>query len=203
MRPTHWLPPVLWMAVIMWLSSDAGSAERTASWLQPILRALAPWATPDQLEAMHGFVRKGAHLTEYAILAALWFRAFARGRDLGARAAEWLAFSISLAWALLDEAHQATLLTRTASAADVVIDSAGALIALLLARLGWRAVADRATALLLWMAAGGGGGALVVNAFAGVPSGALWLTVLAAALLLLARHRLRRKRVRNGAAIRP
>ena len=78
MRPTPWLLPVFWMALIMWFSSDAASAEHTGHWLLPIFQALAPWATPAQIETMHGLVRKGAHLTEYAILAALWLRALAR-----------------------------------------------------------------------------------------------------------------------------
>src|SRR2546427_1934363 len=43
-RSTYWLPPALWMAVIMWLSSDVGRAEHTEHWLGPILRVLAPWA---------------------------------------------------------------------------------------------------------------------------------------------------------------
>src|SRR3989442_3417362 len=78
MRPAHWLPPVLWMGVIMLLSTDTGSAAHTAELLLPLLDWLLPWASPGDLAAIHGLVRKGAHLTEYAILAALWYRAFTR-----------------------------------------------------------------------------------------------------------------------------
>jgi len=194
-RPTYWLPPVLWMALITLLSSDMGSAAHTEHWLLPILRALAPWATSAQLEVLHFLARKGAHLSEYAVLAALWFRALARGRGLSPRAAAWIAFAISLGWAGLDEAHQSLVPARTASRADVAIDGAGALVALGVARLGWRGVAARATTLLLWAGLVGGGVFLFVNALAGVPSGVLWLTVPGAALLLLARHLFARRRL--------
>jgi len=196
-RSTYWLPPALWMAVIMWLSSDVGSAEHTEHWLVPILRMLAPWAAPAQLEALHGLARKGGHLLEYAVLGALWFRALVRGRGLNPRPAAWIAFAISLGWAILDEAHQSLVPTRTASGTDVAIDGIGTLLALGVARLGWRGTADRATALLLWAGLLGGGAFLVVNALAGVPSGALWLTAPATALLLLARYLHARHRPRR------
>jgi VanZ family protein len=192
MRPGYWLPPVVWMAVIFWLSSDTGSAAETSPILLPLLRWLLPWATPGELDALHGLARKGAHVVEYTVLAALWFRALARGRGLGPRASAWLALLLSLGWAGLDELHQSFLLSRTGSAMDVVLDGAAALAALMVARAGWRAAADAATGALLWIALAGGAVALAVNAWAGVPSGALWLTTPLAALGLLARRRLRR-----------
>ncbi len=189
MRPAHWLPPVVWMALILLLSSDAGSAAHTRSVLLPILGALLPWATPFQLDTIHGLLRKGAHVTEYAVLAALWLRALIRGRGLGARTATWSAFTIAVCWALVDELLQSWQLSRTGSPMDVAIDAAGAMGALAAARRGWRASADGATAILLWIAAAGGAVLLAANALAGVSSGALWLTTPAAALGLLARHR--------------
>ncbi|PYN76468.1 MAG: hypothetical protein DMD96_25940 [Candidatus Rokuibacteriota bacterium] len=185
------------MAVILWVSSDVGSAEHTGHWLLPLLRLLAPWTTPAQLDTLHGLIRKGGHLTEYAVLAALWFRAFVRGRQMGPRAAAWIAFGISLGWAFLDEARQSLVPTRTASGTDVAIDGAGALLAVGLASLGWRGVADRTTTLFLWAALIGGGVLLIVNALSGVPSGALWLTAPAAALVLFARYLYARLRPRR------
>jgi hypothetical protein len=49
------------------------------------------------------------------------------------------------------------------------------------------------TSLLLWLAAAGGAVALAVNYATGVPSGHLWVTVPAAALVLAARHRWSRR----------
>src|SRR3989442_14571781 len=79
-RLKYWLPPVLWMAVVVGFSSDAASSPRTESWLLPILTGLAPWATSAQLEALHWLVRNIAHLPQDAILAALWLRALRPGR---------------------------------------------------------------------------------------------------------------------------
>lgn len=197
MHPKYWLPPVLWMALIVGFSSDAASSPHTESWLLPILRGLAPWATPAQLEALHWLVRKIAHLSEYAILAALWLRALVRGRGVNPRNAGLIALAISVAWAALDEAHQSFVPSRSASVADVALDSMGALVALGIAGLGWRRVADRTTAALLWTALIGGGAFLIVNALAGVRSGALWFTAPAAALALLARAMQARHRSRR------
>lgn len=184
---THWLPPALWMVAILTLSSDLGSAEHSEHWLVPLFRFLAPWATPSQLAALHGLARKLGHLTEYAVLAALWYRAFARGRRLAPRAAASLAFAISLVWAVLDEARQSLVPTRSASGMDVAIDGLGALLTVLVAAVGWRVAIDHATTLLLWTALLGGLAFLILNTLTGIPSGLLWLTAPLAALLLLAR----------------
>ncbi len=194
MRAAVWMPPAAWMAVIAWLSSDAGSAEITAGLLLPLLRWIAPWATPGQLDALHGIVRKGAHLAAYGVLAALWYRTFRAGHGMGARPSAWAALAISLGWAFLDEWRQATLPTRTASAGDVALDGAGATLALTLARAGWRATADRATGALLWIGAAGGALALAADAWAGVGAGALWVTTPLAAVGLLFRRRARHGR---------
>lgn len=72
-------------------------------------------------------LRKMCHLTEYAVLALLWFRALlARARQTP-RAAAWIALGVCLLCAFVDEAHQAMLPARTGSARDLVIDAAGAL----------------------------------------------------------------------------
>jgi len=191
----YWAPPAVWMAVILTLSSDVGSAEHTANWLLPLFRALAPSATPGQLTAVHSLVRKAGHLTEYAVLALLWYRAFARGRRASPRIALAFTFAISLGWAVLDELRQSLAPTRTASAMDVGLDGVGALIALTIVGLGWRTAIDRATTTLLWFALIGGVTFLVLNAITAVPSGPLWLTTPLAALLLLARHLHRRRSI--------
>ena len=192
----YWLPPALWMAVIVMLSSDVGSAEQTEHWIVPILRLLAPGATPTQLHALHGLVRKAGHLTEYALLAALWYRAFVGARRLRPWTAAAVAFVICLVWAILDEAHQSFEPSRTASIRDVAIDSIGALLAVLVATLGWRIAVDRTTTVLLWTALLGGLAFLLLNALTGVPSGYLWLTAPLAGLLLVARALYTRRHAR-------
>jgi VanZ family protein len=181
------------MLAIMTASSDVGSAEHTRHWLVPLLHLLAPWATPSQLDAVHVLIRKAGHLIEYAVLAALWYRAFRRGRHLAPRSAATIAFLISLAWATLDELRQSFVPSRGASAADVAIDGIGALLAMLGATLGWRAAIDRATTLFLWLALLGGTAFLILNIITGVPSGLLWLSPPIAAILLITRTRQSRR----------
>jgi hypothetical protein len=72
-----------------------------------------------------------------------------------------------------------------------VLDGAGALAALLVARVGWQRVADMTTAVLLWGALGGGAVLLVLDATVGLSSPALWITTPAAALVLALRRRAR------------
>ena len=130
----YWLPPLGWMALIWVTSSDVGSVEHSARLLVPVLTWLLPWATPDQIALLHALVRKLGHLTEYAILAALWFRGLVGERRLTPATSAWVSFTVCVTWAVLDEIHQETVPSRAASAWDVAIDTAGATLALLTAR---------------------------------------------------------------------
>lgn len=183
---SYWLPPAVWMAVIAWFSSGTWSADNTQSMLGPILSWLAPSASPTQVTVLHGIVRKLAHLTEYGILAALWFRAFARGARLSRPWSAAAALALTVGWAGLDEFNQSFLPRRSGSPWDVLIDTTGALLALVAGLRDWRSATDLATATLLWLAAAGGATLLLVNTATGVGSGALWLTVPAASLALVA-----------------
>ena len=102
-----WLPPLVLMGVIFVLSAMPSD---------DVDRGLAYFV-----------VRKLAHFTEYALLAALWWRALRTG--VAARAALIGAVAISVAYAATDELHQSTVEGRHGTPADVLIDSAGALTA--------------------------------------------------------------------------
>jgi VanZ family protein len=183
-----WLPPLAWMAAIMWFSSGEFSAENTGSVLGPLLHWLVPSLTATQVDAVHGAIRKGAHMGEFALLAVLWFVAFTRGPRWPPRRAAWTALVICVAWSFLDELHQAMEPTRTPSVLDVGWDTAGALLASVVARMGWRRASRRLTTALLWLAAVGGAGLIAIDRATGVPSGWLWATVPAAVALLALRR---------------
>lgn len=74
--------------------------------------------------------RKGAHVFEYAVLAALAYQALRDSSNPWRSAGLALALVVSVAVA--DEAHQAVSAARTGSAIDVSIDVAGGATALLL-----------------------------------------------------------------------
>jgi VanZ family protein len=188
-RLAFWLPPLLWMATIAWFSTAEFSAENTGAVFTPLFHWLLPGATEAQLAALHALTRKTAHLTEYAVLAALWFVALTHERGLPRRRAAWVAFLVAVGWAFLDELHQATVPGRTASAMDVALDSTGALAAATVGRHGGGRVLEVAAALFLWAAAAGGALVIAIDLASGVSAGVLWLTVPAAAVALALRRR--------------
>jgi VanZ family protein len=102
-RFSTWLPVIAWAAVIFALSS-----------IPHLGTGLGTWDT---------VLRKGAHVTEYAILGLLLLRAV--GRELPA-------FLIGVAYAITDEVHQHFVQGRHASPIDVAIDSAGILLGIVL-----------------------------------------------------------------------
>jgi VanZ family protein len=107
---TVWLPVFAWAAVIFAFSS-----------IPSLSSGLGEWDT---------VLRKGAHITEYAILGALLYRA------LGVEA---LAPAIGIAYAATDELHQHFVRGRHASPIDVAIDAVG----LSLGMLVWLRVRSR------------------------------------------------------------
>ncbi len=123
-------PPLAWMALIMWFSTDRFSAENTRGMIGLFLQWFAPGLQPDEFEFIHGLVRKLAHLTEYGVLGLLWFRALGRDRAITLSAVAAVSLLICVAWAALDEWHQSFVPSRTASVVDVAIDSSGAFLAL-------------------------------------------------------------------------
>lgn len=125
----RWLPVILWATVISVLSSDSFSGEHTASLLRPVFEALLPGAAPATIDAVHAVTRKLAHVTEYAVLALLVFRALERpGRSVAAVALG--ALVLCGLYASVDELHQSFVPSRGASPVDTVLDTFGAALGL-------------------------------------------------------------------------
>jgi VanZ family protein len=119
------------MALIFWLSTDRFSGSNTGSILEEIIRGLGLSFSPATIERIHFAIRKLAHLSGYAILAVLVYRAFRGGSVIRWRL-QWAAsaFAVAAGYALFDEYHQSWTRYRTASISDSLIDMAGSLIAL-------------------------------------------------------------------------
>ena len=132
----YWLPPILWMGIIFWFSTDTFSGSHTGSILELLLRAVGVSIEPAVLARVHFLIRKTAHVAAYAMLALLLFRAFRSGNVLRWRLkwAVW-AFLIAAAYAVLDEYHQSFTQERTASLADSLLDMTGSLGALVWLRI--------------------------------------------------------------------
>ena len=115
-------------------STDLLSAEHTSRFIGPFLRWFSPDVSDATIASVQLVVRKCGHLTEYAILAALLYRAvrlFA------------VAFIVAAVYAGLDEFHQSFVATRTASPSDVAVDCLGAVIGLVIYRLAQSKIANR------------------------------------------------------------
>lgn len=128
-----WLPVFCWMTLIFLGSTDLLSSRRTSRFLEPWLRWLNPSISPVTVERIQLFTRKCGHLSEYAILAVLAWRAFrsslrspCQGRWVSAQCA----FGLAALYAVSDEVHQSFVSTRYASGWDVLIDMAGAALGL-------------------------------------------------------------------------
>jgi VanZ family protein len=102
-----WGPPLVLMAVIFLFSSMSNDdTHRT------VLKFL---------------IRKAAHLSEYALLLALWWRALRTRIDWPGSVR--LALGICVSYAITDELHQRFIDGRVSTWHDVLIDAAGASLA--------------------------------------------------------------------------
>ena len=104
----RWVPVVAWAALIFGLSSVSDLGTGLGIW--------------DLL------LRKIAHMTEYAILAALLVRAL--------RQPGW-AVALGIAYSISDEVHQSFISGRHGSPVDVVIDAIGVVVGAVLAARRW------------------------------------------------------------------
>jgi VanZ family protein len=98
-----WAPVVAWAAVIFGLSSIPSLSTGLDTW--------------DEV------LRKGAHLTEYAVLGMLLLRALGSALP---------AFALGVTYAVTDEIHQHFVSGRHSSPFDVAFDACGVALGLLL-----------------------------------------------------------------------
>jgi VanZ family protein len=107
-QPLRWIPALVIMAVIFFLSSLPAS-------MLPNFGPLDFW------------VKKGGHATGYAMLGLAYFYALPPGLSRGYR---WLmAILMAVLFALSDEFHQSFIAGRTSTLRDVLIDGSGATLA--------------------------------------------------------------------------
>ena len=128
-----WLPVVIWIALMFFGSTDLMSAEHTSRFLLPFLRWLDPNISLVTIARVHLFLRKAAHVTEYAILTGLLFRA-TRGLIDGFWRRAAVAFVPAMIFAAADEFHQTFVPSRSGSVYDVLVDYSGAFLGILICR---------------------------------------------------------------------
>ena len=128
----YWMPAILWTTIIFLGSTDMLSAEHTSRFLVPFLRWIDPQISLAALNAIQVGVRKVGHLTEYAILAMLLWRALRSGTRWQMKMSIlFLVAALACAiFAASDEFHQSFVPSRTPSPVDVMIDISGAFVGL-------------------------------------------------------------------------
>ncbi len=124
------------MAVIFIASSKAGSVQHTSRILGPFIHWMFPSFSEQKVREIVFSIRKSSHAIEYAILAVLVWRA--RRKPFRNDHRPWYLFDAMVAWgiaalyAVTDEFHQTFVASRQGSFWDVLLDSAGAALGLLL-----------------------------------------------------------------------
>ena len=103
---SRFAPPLVLMVVIFALSAQPGL---------------------DSGLAWDAVLRKAAHMVEFGLLWFLWWRALGYGSQL-------VPAAIAIGYAVTDEIHQSFVRDRVGSPVDVLIDTAGVLLAMLAVR---------------------------------------------------------------------
>lgn len=135
------LSTVLWMSVIFWFSSAPAeessymslSAGRAAA--QIFIRDFEKWSIQEQdafAEKIDYPIRKTAHAGEYAVLGMLMLGTVSLFRVWENRRKEIAAWVLTVIYAATDEFHQLFVPGRSGQVSDVLLDSAGAAVGILL-----------------------------------------------------------------------
>jgi VanZ family protein len=129
-----WFPVIVWMGVIFFFSTDLGGGEHTSRFIGPLIRWLKPDISSDNFEGAQFALRKLAHVIEYAILAMLILRALRQtvpNAGFFTPKEVLLVLTLITLYAITDEIHQSFVSTRIGTPVDVLIDTVGGAIGLM------------------------------------------------------------------------
>jgi VanZ family protein len=146
----YWIPVILWAGVIFYASSQPYQEQDLKPTLLNYINVeiLAPYF--DQFEFTYAggkvsieelgtagfiefFIRKGAHLTVYLILAFLFYRAFIKTTHITTKRTILFSLAAAILYAASDEFHQSITPNRSPHWEDIGLDSVGALIGVFIA----------------------------------------------------------------------
>ena len=130
-----WALVILWMALIFLFSHQPAteSAEMSSGItriISNIIKAIASNIDLNQ-ESLHHIIRKCAHFTIYLILGLLVHNALI-GNNISTLKRILLAFLICVLYAVSDEIHQIFIPGRSGQISDVLLDSSGGLLGILI-----------------------------------------------------------------------
>jgi VanZ family protein len=130
------LPLLVLLSIIFYLSGDVGSSEHSRVLVRSILRtffpSLAAQLSNDWVLRIDFDIRKTGHISEYALLAILAYRALAQNNNKFRSRYAAFALFLAIGYAASDEWHQSFIPSRWGVAADLLYDSFGATIGTIL-----------------------------------------------------------------------
>ena len=128
-----YLPLILWISGIFYLSSNKGSITNTSRFLSPIFKIIFPDEESNILKTYHLYLRKLCHFLGYGVLA--WFAILVfYHSSVPFLAKFWYIFSFAvvIVIASADEFKQSFYANRVGSFSDVMLDGTGGLTMILL-----------------------------------------------------------------------
>lgn len=125
----YFIPAIIFMLFIFYMSNQvADTSTSTSGFFVDIIRSIFS-LDESYIDILQTIIRKGAHMSEYALLGILFYYGFSH---LQAKYVYILSFITSLLYACTDEFHQLFIPGRSGSIIDVGIDSIGIIIGLLI-----------------------------------------------------------------------
>ena len=145
----YWLLPLSWMGVIFYSSSTPYNQQdikpllgelTNLSFLEPYVSWISfTYNNAPVSVKTHGvdgmvefFIRKGTHVFVFFLLTCLIFLALRKTTALSFKTQLGLSFLLTVAYAIVDEIHQGFTPNRTPYLGDVILDSLGGLLAILI-----------------------------------------------------------------------
>ncbi|WP_066875309.1 VanZ family protein [Clostridium mediterraneense] len=126
---------VIWMIFIFYMSSrDGNESTKQSNFVMNILNILGINLSNKFGEFASVIIRKGAHITEYAILCILLFNVLKENFENKNKAILFSIIGVFL-YACTDEFHQTFVPGRSGQFTDVLVDTSGAILASLLIKI--------------------------------------------------------------------
>lgn len=130
-----WMLPIMWMTVIFYFSHQTAeeSAELSGRVLEVIADIIKIKPTPPDKHTIeaHGFIRSMAHFFLYFVLGVLlYISIYTTVRNI--RKTSCLTIITGVCYGIFDEIHQLFVDGRAFQITDIIIDSVGVLVSLIL-----------------------------------------------------------------------
>jgi len=113
----------VWMLVIFHMSSEVASDSSARS--DEIVRTIQSIGVNASTDLLTFLVRKAAHISAYFVLGILLFNLL-KEYGLGVKKMVFISIGIAMLYACTDEVHQVFVSGRSGEVRDVLIDTAGA-----------------------------------------------------------------------------